>query len=73
MEEVTYYKCKVDSLLRFKYFDMIICGSAQLLSCSHLVTHTSILLIFKVNLIGQGSFLGAKTWHFLVHPIFQCL
>ena len=48
---------------------------AQLLNGSHLVDHTSILLIFQVSLIGQRFFLGGKkkTWHFLVHPpSFNC-
>ena len=40
---------------------------AQLLSCSHLVDHTSILFIFHVNLIGQRSFWGMK------HGIFLCI
>jgi hypothetical protein len=40
-------------------FGMKICGGAQLLRCSHLVVdHTSYLLIFKVNLIGQRFLKG---------------
>ena len=45
----------------------------HLLSCSHLMNHTSILLIFHVTLIGQRSFWEDKTWHFLVHPFLQLL
>jgi hypothetical protein len=51
---------RVASLLRFAYFDMRSCGVAQLLSCSHLVDHTSIPLISHVNLMGRRSFLGTK-------------
>ena len=39
-------KCKVASLLWFAHFDMRIGEGAQLLSCSHVVDHTSIPLIF---------------------------
>ena len=39
-------------------FDMRIFGVVQVLSCSHLVDHISIQLIFKVNLINQRSFFG---------------
>ena len=42
MEQFTYSKCKVANLLRFAHFGMKIDGGAHLLSCSHLVDHTSI-------------------------------
>jgi hypothetical protein len=45
-------------LLWFAHFGMRIDGGAQLLTCSHLVHHTSIPLIFQVNLIGQRSCFG---------------
>ena len=46
MEQLTYSKCKVASLLWFAHFDMRVSGGAQVLTCSHVVDHTSILLIF---------------------------
>ena len=74
----TYSKCKVVSLLWFAHFNMRICGDAQLLDCSLVVDHTSVLLILQVNLIGQRSFFQwgggggvDKTCHFLV-PHFNC-
>ena len=53
--QFTYCKCKVASLLRFAHVGMRICEDAQLLSGTHLVDHTSLLLISHVNLIGQRS------------------
>jgi hypothetical protein len=44
-----------------KIWHDIFCAGSQLLSCSHLVDHTSIPLIFQVNLMDQKSFLGDKT------------
>ena len=61
------------SLLCFAHFCTRVYGGAQLLACSHLVDHISISLVFYVNFIGQISFLGDKTWHFLVHPFLQLL
>jgi hypothetical protein len=43
-------------------FGMRICGYARLLSCSHPVDHTTIRLIFQVNLVGLWSSPGDKTW-----------
>ena len=60
MGQLTCSKCKVASLLWFAYFVMRIYGGVQLLSCCHPMDHTSILLIFQVDLIGQRSFLGDK-------------
>ena len=70
--QFTYSKCKVADLSWFAHFGMRIGGGPQLLSCSHLVDHTSISLIFQVNLIGQTSFLGDKTWYFLCITSFNC-
>ena len=64
-------KCKVASFLWFAHFGMRICGGAQLLSCSHWVDHTSILLIFHVKLIGERSFWGIKYDIFLCIPSFK--
>lgn len=66
--QLTCSKCKVASFLWFAQFSMRIYGSVQLLSCSNLVDHTSIMLIFWMNLIGQRSFSKDLTWHFLIHP-----
>ena len=41
-------KCKVTSVICFTHFGLRICGDAQLVSCSHLVDHTSIILIFSL-------------------------
>ena len=71
MEQFTYCKCKVGSLSRFAHFGMRICGGAELSSCSYLVDHISISLVFKVDLIGWRSSLEDKTWPFLVHPFLQ--
>ena len=48
------------------HFGMRIWGGAQLSSCSHLMNHTSITLVFQENLIGQRSLQGEK------HGIFLC-
>ena len=71
MGQFTYFKCKVASLSWFAHFGMRICEGAQLSCCSHLVDHTSILVILQVNSIRQRSFLGHKTCHFLLNP-FNC-
>jgi hypothetical protein len=52
----------------FAHFGMIIRDGAQLLSCSHSMNNTSILLISKVNLVGQSSSLEDEIYHFLMHP-----
>ena len=59
MVQFIYSKCKVTSLLWFAHFGTRIAESSELLSCSHLVDHTSIPLIFQVNLID-------KTRHFFL-------
>ena len=64
---------KVASLLWFARFGTRIDEGTQMLSCSHLVDHTYILLISQVNLIGQRSFLENKTSHFFVHCFLQLL
>ena len=50
--------CNAASLLWFARFDMSSYGGAQLLSCSYLVNHTSIMLISQANLIGKMSSRG---------------
>ena len=55
MEQFTYSKCKVASLLWFAHLCMRIYEDAQLLSRFHLVEHTSIPLIFQEKLMGQRS------------------
>ena len=72
MRQFTYFTCKVTSLPWFAHFGMRICGDAQLLSCSHLVDHTRIMLDFHVNLIGPRSFWRDKTWHLLCISSFNC-
>ena len=53
----------------FTNFGMRICRGAQLWSYSHLVDHTSIPLIFHVNLISQKYFF----WWGLKHGIYLCI
>ena len=69
----TYSKCRVPSLLWLAHFGMRSCTCAQLLSSSHLVDHTSIPLIFQVNLIGQRFVSGDKAWPFLMQHFLQLL
>ena len=57
------------SLLWIAHFGMRIYGG----SCSHLVDHTSILLIFQVNFIGHRSFFRGKIWRFLMHTFLHFL
>ena len=52
----------------FAHFGMGIRDGAQLLSCSHPMNNTSILLYSKVNLVGQRSSLEDESCHFLMHP-----
>ena len=66
MVQFTCSKCKVTSLLWFAHFGMRIGEGGRVLSCSHLVDHTSIPLIIQVNLID-------KTRQFLVHHFLQLL
>lgn len=49
------------SVLWSAHFGMRSCRDAQLLCCSHLLDPTSIVLIFQVNMISQGSFFENKT------------
>lgn len=60
-------KCKVPSLLWFAHFAMRLCGGAPLLSCSHVVYHTSTCLLSKWIRLVKGLF-GYKTWHFFASP-----
>ena len=73
MGQFTYSKCKVASQLWFAHLGKKFGGGAQLLSCSHLLDHISIPLIFHANLIGQRPFQGDKTMHFFVHHFLQVL
>ena len=45
---------------------------AQLLSCSHPMEHTRIMLDFHVNLIGAMSFWRDRIWHLLCISSFNC-
>lgn len=56
MGQVSYTNCKVASPLSFVHFDQRICKCAQMLSCSHLVNHKYIPLVFHMNLIDQKTF-----------------
>ena len=59
------------SLLWFAHFTMRICGGMQLPSCSYLVDHISIPLIFQMNLIGNDPFWEDETWFFTI--LFFCI
>ena len=66
-------KSKVASLLWFVHFDRSIGGGAQLLRCSRLIDHTSIILISYLNMTAQRSISRDKTRHLLVHHFCKLL